>query len=362
MSDQNQGLRVRDLLDPKKLALRHKLGLLSLVSLAILPYLFYLKGERITVISLTYSLYIAMFAMSWDLVSGYTGELSFGHALFFALGGYGSTVLNLQYGFPPTLSIIAGVIFAIIGGLLIGIPSLRLQGPYLSLVTLIAPLLFLQITTVYSDVLGGELGLPQADNLINITDPALLELATFYLSFTVFLVILGTLYAVTRSDLGLIFYGIRGGEDLVALTGKNPSKFKVFAFVISAAAGGLAGAFFVHTAGQATPTELIKLDVSLVPVLATIFGGMGTIVGAAIGAFFIFFLEESVNQLDATVPIIDRGIDDFSFIALAIAGLFIIYFMRGGLLHWIIRLGRTIQNTTWYGRFRKSVQYVRSRL
>lgn len=353
---------LQELLDPRPLGLRHKFGVAGLVGLGALPLFLYFLGARLAIIRLTYALYIAMFAMSWDAVSGYTGELSFGHAFFFALGGYGSAVLNVQYGLTPSLSIPLGIGLATLGGLAIGIPSLRIQGPYLALVTLIAPLLLFRVIVIFSGTLGGETGLPRADMLVSITDATFQNLVTFYISFAVFLVILGLLLLVTRSDAGVTFFAIRGGEDLVSVTGKNPAKFKVFAFVLSAAVGGGAGAFFVHTVGQATPSELVALEVSLFPILATIFGGMATIVGAAVGGLLIYFLEVSVNQIGLEIPILGRNVKEFSFVIIALVGLFIVYFLSGGIVRWSIERGEEFQDSRRYARAEERYEMVRERV
>ena len=148
----------------RDLALRQKLGVLGMVGLALLPAI--LTPAELD--SFSPVLYVMMFAISWDVVSGYTGQLSFGHAFFFALGGYGSVVLTNQHLFDLfgqqatalgsgtvavviLAGIIGGTLLAAIGGVLIGVPALRLEGPYLSLVTLIAPLLLYQTFQIFSD-------------------------------------------------------------------------------------------------------------------------------------------------------------------------------------------------------------------
>jgi len=145
----------------RDLTLRHKLGVVGMVGLALLPTL--MTPRELSLF--TGVLYVMMFAISWDVVSGYTGQLSFGHAFFFALGGYGTAVITNQHLFPLfgqspgtgwTLAIVmagivGGTLLAAIGGVLIGVPALRLEGPYLSLVTLIAPLLLYQTFQIFSD-------------------------------------------------------------------------------------------------------------------------------------------------------------------------------------------------------------------
>lgn len=332
-------------LDPRPLATRHKIGLVGLAALAILP----LFADRITILRVTAALYLGMFAMSWDSVSGYTGEISFGHAFFFAIGGYTSALLNLNFGWSPLITIIVGILMAVLGGLLIGVPSLRLSGPYFSLITLIAPLLLFQFFVYYSEIFGGETGLRNPENLIAIQNAATRELAQYYATFAIFLLILGVLWAVTRTNAGAVFYAIQGGEDIVASTGKNPAKFKIFAFVLSAAVGGLAGGAYVHTVGGPTPSELILLEINLIVIIAAVLGGMGTIVGAAIGGMFIHLVDVSVvNQIRTEIPILEWEVHEMSFLIVGLLGLILIYVLPGGILRWAIRNGRRIQDTGLY--------------
>jgi branched-chain amino acid transport system permease protein len=357
------------LLDPRPLGTRHKLGIVGLLILAILP----LFLEILIVIRLTAAFYIGMFAMSWDVVSGYTGEISFGHAFFFALGGYTSAVLSLNMGLHPFITIIAGVLVAALGGLLIGVPALRVEGPYLSLITIIAPLLLFQLFIVFSDTFGGETGIPETPpQIIGVQENAVftiqdmsvealnwsvidvVRVLNFYLALVLFTAILLGLYAITRSNAGAVFYAIRSGEDVVAATGKNPAKFKIFVFVLSAAVGGLAGGFFVHSnVGVPAPSALIDLEVSILVIIAAVVGGMGTIVGAGIGGFFVETLdlvilndiEEKFYGIDFTWfnDIIGYQVAEMSFLLLGVFAIAMVYAAPGGMLRSAIRLGDTVR-------------------
>ncbi|HET7324857.1 MAG TPA: branched-chain amino acid ABC transporter permease, partial [Halococcus sp.] len=257
---------LRSVLDPRTLPLRHRLGVLGLIVLALLPVVL----NPLDALTMAAALFFAMFVMSWDVVSGYTGQISFGHGVFFAVGAYTTTLLNLGFGIPPLVSIPAGVVLAAVAGVLIGVPALRLRGPYLSLVTLIAPLILLQIFVYYSDIFGGELGLSSPESLLGYA-----PYANYYLAFFLFLFILLVLLAVTRSNAGAVFTAIREDEDAVAAAGLNPAKFKTFAFVFSAAIGGLAGAMFVHTpVGSPRPSVLFTVVVNVEVIIAAILGGM----------------------------------------------------------------------------------------
>lgn len=364
---------------PLRLPLRHQIGLLALVVLALLPLgqmvgltsvtvlglvTVPLSIDAITMLKLTSALYFGIFAMSWDTVSGYTGQISFGHGFFFAIGGYTSTLLNLGWGVDPLLSIPAGALLAAVGGIVIGVPALRLHGPYLSLVTLVAPLILLQIFIMRSDVFGGELGLGQPDNFLGFgLDDAV---AVYYVAFATFVLVTLVLLAVTRSDAGMVFTGIREDEEAMSASGINTAKFKTFAFVLSALVGGLAGAMLVHTPrGAAQPSQLLVLTVNIEVIIAAILGGMGTIVGAAIGGFFLVMFRDVLssklavpvlqvdpstlavrvgefNVSEQVVPLLNARVGDLDFLIFAVVTLLLLFVLPGGFLRWGIRIGRRL--------------------
>ncbi|PSQ13819.1 hypothetical protein BRC99_03560 [Halobacteriales archaeon QS_7_69_60] len=225
----------------RDLALRHRLGILGVGLLGLVPLL----AQPRELNQFTSVLYLMMFAISWDVVSGYTGQLSFGHAFFFALGGYGTSVtvnqhllplagdLGLTLGPVGTVlvilgGIVGGTLVAALGGVLIGVPALRLDGPYLSLVTLIAPLLLYQSFIIFGESLPvlAPNGLGGTSGLLN-EPPALVGIGTnaavtvdqlwvdavarYYISFLALLIVLAVTYGVTRSAAGSVFTAIRDG-------------------------------------------------------------------------------------------------------------------------------------------------------
>jgi branched-chain amino acid transport system permease protein len=322
------------------LAPRYLLGVLGVVALAALPFVGISTTQLLVLIG---AFYFGMFTMSWDAVSGYTGEISFGHALFFAVGGYTSTLLNLGFGVSPALSIPAGVLLAALAGVLIGVPALRVEGPYLSLITLVSPLILLQIFIIYSDIFGGELGLSSPAALVTADEFSLAVTANYYIALGLFLAILLLLFAITRSNIGSVLTAIREDEDAVAAAGLNVAKFKVFAFVLSAAIGGLAGAMFVHTpVGSPRPSQLLALLVSIEVLIAAILGGMGTIVGAGLGGVFFYFANELLSQQNWAIPLIGVGVNEASLLIFALVTMAVIYVLPQGVFPWAMDAGRRL--------------------
>lgn len=345
------------LLDPREMPTRQRAGLLAVVLLLVMPLGNLLNVESITLIGgmvvplsvepltllkLTSALYFGMFAMSWDVVSGYTGQISFGHGLFFGVGGYTSALLNLGHGVDPILAVVAGTVLATVAGVIIGVPALRLRGPYLSLVTLVAPLILLQLFILFSGTFGGELGLPQPDNFLGFG----LGEATlvYYVALLTFLLVTGVLLAVTRSDAGKVFTAIREDEVAVAATGINPAKFKIFAFLLSAAVGGFAGAMFVHTPrGAAQPSQLMSVTVNVEVIIAAILGGMGTIVGAAVGGMFLILFRDFLSNVEYVIPVMETPVADIDFLLFAFITLILLFILPGGALRWAIRNARKLR-------------------
>lgn len=336
-----------DMINPVTLPLRHKLGLLGLIILGLLPfgsgYGFNLGFFAVTVDSLlldmlTGAMFFAVFAMTWDFVSGYTGEISFGHAIFFGGGAYASAILHTQLGLSLLVTIPAGTIIAGLIGLLIGVPSLRLQGPYFSLVTLVAPIITLRLFVFQPQITGGATGLLGAGTL------TVDAMEVYFLAFGVFVLALAVFLLFTRSDAGIVLTAIREDELAVEAAGLNPAKFKIFAFVLSGLVGGLAGAIYVHTflTGIANPDQLLALVISIEIIVASILGGMGTIVGAAVGGLFFHILRDTLRGVEVTVPVLNAPVSDIYFLLFAIVTLLFLFFLPEGILPRAIQAGRRV--------------------
>jgi len=371
--DKRRREAVKEKLLLKNISLRHRLGVYGIVLLALLPTV--MRPSELN--QFIYVIYLMMFAISWDVVSGYTGQLSFGHAFFFALGGYGTSIITNQHlfrifdqatlGAPATIGIIligilGGTLAAAIGGVLIGVPALRLEGPYLSLVTLIAPLLLYQTFVIFSEPsvlaprgLGGTGGLTGGPvSFVGIGQKSAVTVETawveavslYYISFITLLIVLGVAYAVTRSAAGSVFTAIREDEAAVRSVGLNPAKFKIFAFVLSAAIGGFAAAVWMHTGPNAFPnTESVfgsgRIDLSINVIIIAIIGGMGTIVGSIVGAILLFVTEAIVKSLSwLIIPRIGISVADTEPLPTFLLGMFVLVFLPRGVVPALTRFGR----------------------
>jgi branched-chain amino acid transport system permease protein len=319
-------------LNPLELPRRHQVGLLGLAAIAVLPLAVSVEAvgfvNSLTILQVTGALFFAVYVMTWDVVSGYTGEISFGHALFIGVGAYTSGLLNVHLGVPLVASIPLATVAAALAGLAIGFPSLRVKGPYFSLITLVAPIILLRVFVFFSDVTGGETG------LFGIATISLDPVVNYYIALGLFLFALTVFLAITRSDSGQILTAIREDEDAVASVGINPAKFKLFAFVLSGAVGGLAGAVFIHTFAQgvATPSETLGLVLSIELIVATILGGIGTITGAAIGGLFFYLVRTWLRGVDATIPVLATPVSELYFLIFGLVTLGFLFFLPRGIV------------------------------
>jgi branched-chain amino acid transport system permease protein len=259
----------------------------------------------------------AILAASWDLLSGYTGQMNFGHALFFGLGAYATAVFNLNFGIPQWGSIPLGALVAVLGGLIIGIPSLRLRGTYLALTTLAFPIILLGIVYAIPDFTGGELGLSGLDRLTGS------RRGDYYVSVIVMIVLCTIMWKITDSNTGIIFHAIREDEVAVRASGINTTKYKLLAFSLSGFFAGISGGLYAHFMRIAGPSTL-EVSMSFMVVIWAIFGGIVSIYGP-VGAVFILY------------PLLEffRFLPEYRTLMFAVVILFILLYMPDGLLPWV---------------------------
>jgi len=181
----------------------------------------------------------ALFAASWDLLSGFTGQISFGHALFFGVAAYTSALLNLNIGLPTWLTIPLGALAAVLAGLVIGVPCLRLRGAYLALATLAFPLILTGIVFVIPDITGGELGVSGIDRL---SGSRVIE---YYIVIALMVTLGFVMWKIADSKTGIIFHAIREDELTARASGINTTKYKLLAFCLSGLFAGVAGGLYI---------------------------------------------------------------------------------------------------------------------
>ncbi|PZQ47598.1 MAG: branched-chain amino acid ABC transporter permease [Rhodovulum sulfidophilum] len=254
------------------------LAVLALAPLAIYP-VFLMKA-----------LCFALFAAAFNLLLGYVGLLSFGHAVFFGGAAYITAHTAKVWGLTPELAILLGVAFAAALGLLIGALAIRRQGIYFAMVTLslgqLVYFFFLQAPFTHGE--DGIQSVPRGDLFGLISLEPTMNL--YYFVLAVFALGMAFLWRVVHSPFGAILTAVRENEDRATSLGYSVARYKLAAFVISAAVAGLAGATKVFVFQLATLTD-VGWQMSGEVILMTLLGGLGTFAGPAVGGAVILALQ-----------------------------------------------------------------------
>ncbi len=243
----------------------------------------------------------AIFAMSWDILTGYTNEVNFGFAFFIGGAGYLSGACNVVLGWPPVLSIPASALAAGIAGILIGYLTLRLKGPYFAMATLAFAGILYKLSFILYKITGGEEGISGLKSLTS--GPV----ADFYIIWSVMVGIYILLLFYSRSKHGTILKAIRADEDVAQSSGINTAYYKIEAFALSGFLAGIGGALYAHAQMHIGPV-MLSGSLSVIVVLLAMIGGMGTIVGPLLGGILLTFLNEALRIVEAYRIVIYTGL------------------------------------------------------
>lgn len=235
-----------------------------------------------------------LFAISVDLLLGYTGLLSFGHAAFWGGSAYATGLIALKSGVPFPLAIVGGVVFAMLIAVPIGYLSVRRTGIYFAMVTLAFAQMLYFIANQWRDVTGGENGLQGIPRTFFGIDA--IETDSFYFYYVGLVIILVGVFVawrVVNSPFGRVLTAIRDNPARARALGYNVDRYKIMAFVLSAGLAGLAGGVFAISHGFASLQELVWTTSGKV-VLITVLGGIGTLWGGLVGAGIVVVLEDQL--------------------------------------------------------------------
>jgi branched-chain amino acid transport system permease protein len=256
--------------------------LLLIVGLLIMPLLLDLYWQRV----LCAAGIFAMLALGFDFLAGYVGLVCLGGAMFIGFGGYAAGLLNAHLGLPPFASIpLATVIGACLSTLVL-LPCLRLRGIYFAIVTFMLPL-FARHVIVALELFGSTEGISGLDILPN-------AWAEQYVILVAVLVTLFGLRRLVNEDTGLIMMSIKDNDQAVLASGISIFRYRTLAVFITALFGCFAGAYLAHLYGW-LGLSLFAMDFSILPIAATVMGGMGTLTGPVIGALMLTPLSEALR-------------------------------------------------------------------
>ncbi len=272
------------------LPLTKKVQLSLLAAVAVLALLAPLVADSFILRLLTLALVSALFAMSVDLMAGYAGLVTLGHAgvLASAMYGVGYVASKTEGGVP--LQILVGFGAGMTAAVIFGLMAMRSTGVYFIMITIAQGMMVWGLASLLVDITGAENG------LLGIRRPVAVEADVEYYYLVLFVVALCSLglFVVVRSPFGYALKGLRGSETRVRMLGHNSAFLKFQMFVTSGFFATIAGILLVYLNEFVNPSDAI-LAASALPVLMTILGGIGTLVGPFIGAFMIVFLRNWVS-------------------------------------------------------------------
>ncbi|HET6366439.1 MAG TPA: branched-chain amino acid ABC transporter permease [Pseudomonadales bacterium] len=224
-------------------------------------------------------------AQSWNLISGLTGYVSFGHVAFFGMGSYTTAILVVK-GMAWPLAAVAGGVMAVVLAFVIGWPCLRLKGPYFAIAMLGLNEVLRVIASYFEGLTGGGLGLslPTLDASVRI----------YYAMGLVAVAVTALTYLIVTSRFGLRLMTIREDEVAAEAMGINTFRYKIYAFLLSAAAPGIVGGLAARDMGYIEPISVFPLVTTITMIVMVLFGGKGTIWGPVLGAVILFTFQELV--------------------------------------------------------------------
>ncbi|MBN1104539.1 MAG: branched-chain amino acid ABC transporter permease [Deltaproteobacteria bacterium] len=256
--------------------------LLLILTLLLLPLCLDMYWQRV----LCSAGIFALLALSFDFLAEYVGLVCLGGAFFIGTGGYISGLLNSHFGWPATLTIPLATVGGAVISTLVFLPCLRLRGIYFAIVSFMFPL-FAVFNIIALGVFGSTEGITGLDTFPNIW-------VELYLIIGMVLVALFAMRRLVNEDIGVILRGIKDNDQAVRASGINITAYKARALFIAALIGCFGGAYLGHLYGW-LGLSLFAMDFSILPIAATVMGGMGSLVGPVLGAFILTPMSEALR-------------------------------------------------------------------
>lgn len=271
------------------------IGLAVLVVVAAVPWF---ASPVIIQFGIT-TLLVATLAQGWNIIGGFTGYVSFGNSVFYGLGTYGTAILMAQFHQSFWLGLVAGAVLAVICALLLGLPILRLRGPYFAIATLglsaAMGAIFANLPIAGANI-GLILPLTRADDMFYELSLALLLAATLSVAW------------MARARFGIALIAIREDEDAADAMGVNTTLYKVLALMLSALFTALAGGIHAYWITFIDPASAFDLTLNVQMVIMAVFGGPGTVFGPLIGAFILEVIYDYLSSSISTAAALLFGL------------------------------------------------------
>ena len=261
---------------------------------------------------------------SWNLLAGYTGQVSFGHAIFFGVGAYTAGIFASKLGISAWWGMAFGGIFSMLVGLFVGWVCFRLRGPYFALATLAGGEIIRLIATNWESLTDGMVG-------ILIIQSFKSKLSYYYIVLALALACIYTIRIIMKSKWGYYFVSIREDEDAAASLGINTTLYKNVSLLVSSFFTGMAGAFYMNYMAFIDPEVVFSLHyISIMAILVGIVGGVATIWGPAVGAFVMVGLQETFRS--SFFGLAPKWISQAHALVFGFLVIFVIMFLANGIV------------------------------
>jgi branched-chain amino acid transport system permease protein len=261
---------------------------------------------------------------SWNLLAGYTGQVSFGHAIFFGVGAYTAGIFALKLGISAWWGMAFGGIFSMLVGLFVGWVCFRLRGPYFALATLAGGEIIRLIATNWESLTDGMVG-------ILIIQSFKSKLSYYYIALALAVACVYVIKIIMESKWGYYFVSIREDEDAAASLGINTTLYKNVSLLVSSFFTGMAGAFYMNYMAFIDPEVVFSLHyISIMAILVGIVGGVATIWGPAVGAFVMVGLQETFRS--SFFGLAPKWISQAHALVFGFLVIFVIMFLANGIV------------------------------
>lgn len=270
------------------------------------------------------SLMWVIIGSSWNLLAGYTGQVSFGHAIFFGTGAYTAGLCVTKLGISAWWGMLLGGPVALLVGLLIGWICFRLRGPYFALATIAVGEIFRLVAIDWRSLTEGMEG-------ILIIQTFRSKLPYYYLVLGLAAACMVAIHLVLKSKWGYYFVTIREDQDVAEAIGVSSFQYKSLSLMISSFFTGMAGAFYMNYMAFIDPHVVFSLhDISIMAILVAIIGGVGTLWGPAVGAFIMVWLQEIFRS--AFFGALPQWVSEAHVLVFGLLVIFVIRYMANGIV------------------------------
>lgn len=261
---------------------------------------------------------------SWNLLAGYTGQVSFGHAMFFGVGAYTAGILATKLGISPWWGMVFGGLVSMLIGLFVGWVCFRLRGPYFALATLAGGEIFRLIATNWESLTEGMVG-------ILIIQTFRSKVPYYYIALALAFFCIYAIHIIMKSKWGYYFVSIREDQDAAESLGINTTLYKNVSLLVSSFFTGMAGAFYMNYMAFIDPQVVFSLHyISIMSILVGIVGGVATIMGPAVGAFVMVGVQETFRS--AFFGIAPKWISQAHALVFGLLVIFVIMFLANGIV------------------------------